>query len=349
MTTFIFALCLIALALVGVVVRKTYYYVPTRELKRQAERHDPLASSLYRAVAYGSSLRALLWLFIGLSSAGGIVLLARSAPLWLSLSAVLLLLWTAFYWLPASRVTSFGARLAVLATPPIVWLLNYLHPLLDRSVPKIERRYTAQPHTGLFERSDMMALLQQQAKQADNRLSQEELAIVTRALSFNDHKVSSILTPRQQIKTVLANEIVGPVLIDELHKLDQLFVLVKDKPKGTVIGVLQTQKLGLMSSGQVSEHMDKTVYFLHESDNLSEALHAFFVTNCPLFMVVNSFEEYVGVVTIEGVLRQLLGHIPGDDFEQYTDIAAVAGRHLKPKSVIKNTEKTDETTPEVVK
>lgn len=348
MTSFIFALILLALALAGVVVRKTYYYVPTRELKRQAERHDALASGLYQAVSYGSSLRALLWLFIGLTSAGGIVLLARAAPVWLSIGAVVLLLWVAFYWLPASRVTTYGARLALLVTPPIVWLLNYLHPLISRGAPKIEKRYSAQAHTGLFERADVMDLLEQQGRQADNRLSGEELEIVKRALSFNDHQVSSILTPRQQIKTVLANEIVGPVLIDELHKLDQLFVLVKDKPKGTIIGVLQGQKLGLMSSGQVSEHMDKTVYYLHESDNLSEALHAFFVTNCPLFVVVNNFEEYVGVVTIEAVLRQLLGHIPGDSFEQYSDVAAVAARHTGPKKPTKATEKTDEITPEVV-
>ena len=349
MTSFILALFLLALALAGVVVRKTYYYVPARELKRQAERHDKLASSLYQAVAYGSSLRALLWLFIGLTSAGGVVLLARAAPLWLSIVAVSSLLWVAFSWLPASRVTAFGARLAVFVTPSIVWLLNYLHPLLSRGAPKIERRLSAQPHTGLFERADIMDLLEQQGRQADNRLSQEELEIVSQALSFNDHQVSDILTARQRIKTILANEIVGPVLIDELHKLDQLFVLVKDKPKGSIIGILQTNKLGLMSSGQVNEHMDKTIYYLHESDNLSEALHAFFVTNCPLFVVVNSFEEYVGVVTIEAVLRQLLGHIPGDSFEQYRDITAVAARHTKRQHPTVATEKTDETTPEVVK
>jgi hypothetical protein len=54
------------------------------------------------------------------------------------------------------------------------------------------------------------------------------------------------------------------------------------------------------------------------------------------------------VVTIEAVLRQLLGHIPGDSFEQYADVAAVAARHTKSKKPNAVTEKTDETTPEVV-
>ncbi|MEO8105093.1 MAG: CBS domain-containing protein [Candidatus Saccharibacteria bacterium] len=345
MTSFIFATVLLALALAGVVIRKTYYYVPRRELKRLAARHDPLASRLYTAVAYGSSLRALLWLFIGLTSAGGVVLLARQAPLWLSLSAVLLLLWAAFSWLPASRVTPLGARLAVLVTPPIVWLLNYLHPLISRAAPLIERRYSAPHHTGLFERSDVVDLLDRQGRQADNRLTPEELAIISSALNFGDRQVSSLVTPRAAIKTILKNEIVGPVLIDELHKLDLPFVLVKDSPKGKICGLLRRQTLGLMSSGQVSEHMDKTVYYLHESDSLSEALHAFFVTNYPLFVVVNSFDEYVGVATIESVLKQLLGHMPGDDFEQYADRPAVAARHATPPPAA---EKADESTPEVV-
>jgi CBS domain containing-hemolysin-like protein len=90
--------------------------------------------------------------------------------------------------------------------------------------------------------------------------------------------------------------------------------------------------------------MHGSVYYVHENDSLSEALHAFFVTNHPLFVVVNSFEEFVGVLTVESILRQLLGHVPGDDFDQYTDLAAVAARHPRAKKSKKTAEtpvKTD--------
>jgi CBS domain containing-hemolysin-like protein len=65
-----------------------------------------------------------------------------------------------------------------------------------------------------------------------------------------------------------------------------------------------------------------------------------------MFVVINSFEEYVGILSIEKVLKQLLGHVPGDDFDQYANPVAVAARHTKrpePESLEPHEEKPDET------
>ncbi|MDB5164910.1 MAG: hypothetical protein JWL89_536 [Candidatus Saccharibacteria bacterium] len=344
MTSFIFAIILLILAIAGVVVRKTYYYLPLNELKRQAEKQDPLASRLYTAVAYGSSLRGLLWLFIALTSAGGFVLLARSVSPWLSFAVVIALLWAAFSWLPASRVTSLGARLTASVTPLVTWILNYIHPLFSRGTSLVEKRYTATHHTGLFERSDVIELIERQQQQADNRLSEEELEIIKRALSFSDYKVRDVLTPRKAIHTVLIDDTIGPILIDELHKSGQEYALVRASAKGAFVGTLSAKRLGLRTDGRVRDVMDDTVYYVHENDVLSEALHAFFVTNYPVFVVVNSFEEYVGIITVENVLHELLGHIPGDDFDQYADLSAVAARHPRTKKT-KNQAANPEETP----
>ena len=325
--TLLLAVILLLLAMAGVVVRKTYYHLPLHELKRRAEKHEALASQLYRAVAYGNSLRSLLWLYIGLTSAASIIVLARLLPFWISLLIVGPLLWVAFSLVPATRVTSIGARLTIAVTPVVAWLLNYAHPLLSRGADLVEGRYVVADHTKLYERDDLIELIERQQRQSDNRLTDEELEIVKRALSFDDYKVRDVLTPRQGVKTLLAADTIGPVLIDDLHKSAQGYALVKDKPKGDVVGSLDFKQLSLHSSGQVKDVMQATVYYLHENDSLSEALHAFFVTNHPFFVVLNSFEEFLGILTIEDVLKQLLGHVPGEDFDQYADPSAVAARH----------------------
>ncbi|MDB5170801.1 MAG: hypothetical protein JWO35_495 [Candidatus Saccharibacteria bacterium] len=349
MANFIFACILLLLAIAGVVVRKTYYYVPVLELKRRAEHQDAVAAQLYRAVAYGNSLRVLLWVFIALTSAGGFVLLSRQAPVWLSFVAVIALLWAAFSWLPASKVTKTGTKLTSFVTPIIAWLLNYLHPLLSRSGDIIEKRYSATAHTGIFEREDLLALIDRQQHQEGSRLSQEELEIAKRALSFDDYKVGDILTPRKHIKTVLAEDTLGPILIDELHKGGHPYVLVRESPKGAFVGSLDFAHLDHHRSGKVKDFMNPTVYYVHENDRLSEALHAFFVTNHALFIVVNSFEEYVGIITVESMLRQLLGHVPGDDFDEYANLSAVAARHHQAKKPKKSAETPVKTDEEVVK
>jgi len=330
MTNFIFAAGLLLLALLGVVARKTYYYLPLRELKRRAAKRDPQAAQLYRAAAYGNSLRGFLWLYIGLTSAASLILLARMLPVWVSLLIVGPLLWLAFSFIPATRTTKSGIFLTKLMTPPLVWLLNYLHPLLSRGADKVERRYLAADHTKLFEREDLLELIKNQHHQPDSRITDEELEIASRALGFGDHHVRDIMIPRKQTKTVLADDTIGPILIDEVHKSGQDYALVREARKGPFVGTLAFKRLDLQSSGKVRGIMEPAVYYLHENDSLSQALHAFFVTNHPLFVVVDNLEEYIGVLTIENVLRQLLGHVPGDDFDQYADITLVAARHAKP-------------------
>lgn len=327
MNNIVYAVVFLLLAFGGIVVRKTYFRLPVRELKRRAERHDKTAQMLYRAVAYGNSLRGLLWLYIGLMSAAGLILLARQLHIWVSLLIVGPLLWIAFSLIPASRITTLGTWLTVTVTPPIAWLLNYLHPLLSRGADIVRRRYAAPEHTNLYERDDLINLLERQQDQQDSRFTQEELEIAIRALRFDDHLVADIMTPRKKIKTVLAGDTVGPILINDLHKSGQEQALVREKAKGPFVGSLRFSQLGIDSKGHVRDIMQPTVYYVHENDTLGEALHAFFTTNHPVFVVINSAEEYVGVISVEDILRQLVGHLPGDGFDQYSDPEAVASRH----------------------
>ncbi|HVA11064.1 MAG TPA: CBS domain-containing protein [Candidatus Dormibacteraeota bacterium] len=345
MNNYIFGIVFLILALFGIVLRKTYFSLPLAELKRRARKHESHAEKLYRAAAYGNSLRSLLWLYIGLTSALSLILLARQLPVWLGVLIVGPLLWIVFSLLPASRSTRFGIALTRLATPLIAWLLNLLHPLLSRGGDFVQLHFAAPKHTGLYERDDLLQLIKHQQSLPDSRISREELEIVERALNFDSYKVCNVLAPRNHVKTVLADDVIGPVLIDELHKNGQDYVLVRESKKGPFVGTLAFSKLSIKSSGQVRDFMDTTVYYLHENDPLSEALHAFIVTNHPLFVVVDSYEEYVGIVSVEHILNKLLGHIPGDDFDQYTDSAAVAARHTKaekPEEATKPPVKTDD-------
>jgi len=326
MSDLTWAIVFLLLALSGIVLRKTYFYLPLHELQRQALKHDEVAERLYKAAAFGNSLRGLLWLYIGLTSAASIVLFARELPIWASLLVVGPLIWIAFSLIPATRRTYLGTELTILATPLIAWFLNYLHRPISRIADLLSRRYVIGHHTRLFEREDLLELLRRQQEQPDNRIPEEELVIARRALGFDDHRVADLLTPRKEVKAISADDTVGPILIDEIHKSGGL-VLVRDGgKKGPIVGSLQTSQLSLQSKGKVRDVMDDTVYYLHENDKLSEALHAFFVTNHPLFVVIDGFEDYVGIITVENIIKHLLGHLPGSDFDQYADPAAVAGR-----------------------
>lgn len=346
MTTIILAVVLLLIASAAVVIRKTYFYLPVRELQRQARQGDPLARKLYSAVAYGNSLKVLLWLVAGGATAGSIYVLQRVAPAWLDIVAVILLLTLVYAWLPAGKLSNIGTRLTLLVTPAFTKILNYLHPTFSRAAIPIEKRQARARHTGIYEREDLLNLLEQQANQTDNRLDEKEMQTVQRALEFDDYKVGDVLTSRSQIKTISADETVGPILIDELHKLDAPLVLVAGKDKADIVGILPVSQLGIHSMGKVRNHMIKALNYLNEDDSLAQALQAFQATGQSMFLVVDDSQEYLGMVTIENVLAKLTGDLSTDDFDEYQDIAAVAARHEHDNDVIEESVEPEDSTEE---
>lgn len=330
MISIIFAfLCFVA-AFWFASVRKTYASVPLAELRRRANKHDVMAKRLYEAASYGASLQTVLWVFVIFFSCLGAVLFVSEAPSFISLIVLTAALYLAYVWLPRSRVkgyekwitsltTAFLARIMAAVTPPIRWLHN------------IAKQPAPFEHTMVFEREDLIELLTRQQTQADSRLNTEELEIVKHVLTFGDYAVRDVMKPRSGLRTVHANETIGPILIDELHQAHMEHVLVQDSQNSEIVGTLTIGTLGIHSSGKVRDAMESTIYYLHESDSLSVALHAFFVTNHPLFVVTNSYEEFVGVLSVQSLLKRLIGHIPGQEFEDYANVHAVAARHPRPK------------------
>jgi CBS domain containing-hemolysin-like protein len=330
MISFISALMLLGLALLAIVMRKAYHSVPTKELKRRAAAGDAWAQQYYRAVAYGHTLDVLLWFIIGCAGAGGFIILSRLAPVALSFIAVVLLIWVFYAILPVSRMTSWGNRVTLLLTPFVARLLHGLHPLLRRGAYVIEKRSNSETHTGLFERRDLLELIEKQLHQPDSRFSTEELMIVAQTLNFNDVVVHDILTPWSRVTSVTVGDVVGPVMIDEAHRSGQPLLPVVTKAEGSaeqVVGTLQVHQLGIESHGSAADVMDKVVYYLHEDDSLTEALHAFYVTNQPQFIVLDSSGAYVGIVTMSAMLHKLLGELPGAAAEVYMDYSDVSHRH----------------------
>ena len=190
---------LVILTFLAVSLQRTYSQVPLRELKRRARQGDELSAAILRAVGYGHSLRAVLWFFIGISSAGFFVVVSQIAPVWFALTASGLLVWVGFVIIPASRVTFVGRKLAAWCAPILAKILTFLHPVIDWIVRFIHKHRPVHVHTGLYDRRDLIDLLEQQQVMPENRIEKSELEIALHALTFGDHTVSEHMTPRRVV------------------------------------------------------------------------------------------------------------------------------------------------------
>jgi CBS domain containing-hemolysin-like protein len=347
---------LASLALVSVSLLKTYRHVSLRELKRRAREGDELAAALYVAVAYGHTLGAVLWFLVGVTNALFFVWVARTTPPWFAVVVSAALLWYAFVWMPSRDVTRFSTWLAVRLAPILAKLMNYLHPVVEHVTKFIDAHKPITVHTGLYDREDLLHLIQDQAIQPDSRIERVELEVAFHALTFGDHLVRDVMTPRRVVKMVAAEAEIGPILMSELHDSGFSRFPVYSGKRDNIAGTLYLRDLvNAKHGGHIEDIMQKHAAFVHEEQPLTDALQAILRTRRHLFVVVNSFEEFVGIITMEDVLERIVGKPIYDEFDEYEDLRAVAARaakkehqqHLEAeKSEEKPPEKPEEPTPE---
>lgn len=327
MISLIISLILTVLLLAATVLLKTYKSVPLKELKRQARSGDDLASALYKVAAYGRSVDILLWFFIGIVTAALFTFLARHSSPFISVILIAIILWFGFLWLPRSHNTQFGRRLAKVMAPSLHWLIDFIYPILGRVETFINKRRPITLHTGLFTKDDLIDLFEQQREQLDNRISNDELLIARNALIFGEQQVSSVMTPRRVMKTVSSKDSISPVVMEELHKSGHSRFPVYGDSDDNFVGILfMKDMIKSKKGGLVKDLMNPNVYYVHDENNLSDVLQAFIKTHNHLFLVVNSFEEIVGLITMEDVIEQILGKPILDEFDEYDSLRSVAAK-----------------------
>jgi len=301
--------------------------ISTKELKRRARSGDKIAERLYKTAAYGASADILLWL-LGGSALGLAVVLGHQASWWLALIiviAALLLLWTPKK--PGAYGSAAWSATSMLSVP-ISKLLSWLQPVLGR----LGKKEPALVHAGIYEKADLLDLLSHQNHRVDNRIPEADLKLAFNALQLGDKTVGMVMKPRRSVSWVNEDDSIGPLLMDELHAsgLTSFPVIngsAKKNVNPEVVGTLYLSDLiGKAAGGRVGDAMAKKVYFINESDTLRAALAAFNKTHQHLLVVVNNFEEVVGVLTFDQMLALILGESSADTFDQYHDKKAVAAK-----------------------
>jgi CBS domain containing-hemolysin-like protein len=309
--------------LLSVLIDQAVRSMPIKELRRRARHgNHPEEAAIYKVAGYGRSVQALLWI-LGTASVAGLFLMAISASTGIAVLLVIIASWIMAVSHPLSRLDGFLGKMAAKSSPLFVFLLSHLNPILR---PLAKARKT-KPHTGLYEKEDLLELLNNQ-RQHESRINPQDLQLATGALNFADRLVREIMLPDSEVKYVSASAAIGPLLMDELHKSGgNCFPVVKsaNAEKKEIVGTLYLRDvMNHKGSGAVRDEMHKNVEYINEDQTLYEALAAFLKVQVQMLVVLNNFGEAAGLLTLDKVLEQILGEVPQTEFDNYEDPEAVA-------------------------
>lgn len=162
-------------------------------------------------------------------------------------------------------------------------------------------------------------------------LTPEQKVQLRKGLSFSGVSVSEIMTPRSMIEGIEASELLGPLVLDDLHKTGHSRFPVIEEDIDHVVGMLYIHDLLVLDASRktmtAAKAMEPRVFYIKQSQTLDHALAAFLKSRHHLFVVVNEYRETVGLLSLEDVIETLLGRRIVDEFDAHEDLRAVAERN----------------------
>lgn len=164
----------------------------------------------------------------------------------------------------------------------------------------------------------------------DTSLPQEERSQLLKLLAAPQVLVRDTMTPLRKLVTLAADDTLGPLLLDRLHKEERgVFpVMAADgKPAGLLF---MNDALRLMRQvPSVAEAMRPDVGYLPASMPLSIAFRVAAARHQPLYLVVDASAKIVGSVTLEQMSNHLLGrtlHKVDGDFFDHQAVSAMSSK-----------------------
>lgn len=229
--------------------------------------------------------------------------------------------------LPQAFFTRYTRQLSTWVVPVAQLVLWVCTPIAGPIAWVLDRVLGAELPT-LHSREEILAMVEEHRVNAGGTIDIQEEAIVKGALSFSGKRIRQIMTPAQNVQSVREDQTLSLQVLKKLQASGHSRFPVLEPTKGAPIGILYLRDLaGMVVDGQTAGQLARPqMYFVNELLPLDDVMNAFAKTKSHLYIVVDEHEQMTGVVSIEDVLAEILGHELRDSFTQYNDLEKVAHR-----------------------
>lgn len=289
-----------------------------RDLKRKAKLGDKNAKRVLplRKNAH-LSLAAILFTNIGAVSASSLVLEPHLNGLLAGLvSTVLIVIFgevfpQAFF---VKRALSVTAQLV----PMLRLMIVLTYPLSKPLQLLLDKLFGHGEGAKLQSREELGLIISEHAGHNGSELDEDEVEIIRGALTLSEKRVRDIMTPIKSVYFLQPNELVDDKKIDEIKALGWSRIPVMNKQRTICFGLVLMKDL-------VDMDFEREPVFVHDlplhatqvvgSMTALDTLLRRFIRNGVHLVPVERDDKIVGVVTIEDLLEEIVGH----EIEDETD------------------------------
>lgn len=207
----------------------------------------------------------------------------------------------------------------VAALTPMLKLMIFLTYPVSKPLQLLLDKMFAHEQAKLHSRHELGMMISEHLGTKESELDEDEVEIIRGALQLSEKRVHSIMTPIENVSWLRPSDVIDGKMIDQIKSTGHSRIPVFNAGKTICFGVLLVKELVDIDFDETSPRVDDL--YLHPAQTvgsmtaLDTMFRKFIGANTHL-MPVERDDQIVGVVTIEDLLEEILGHEIQDETDQ---------------------------------
>ncbi len=209
---------------------------------------------------------------------------------------------------------------------PLVKFFTFIFYPIAWPIAKLLDKILGKEEDTIWSKKEIKEIIKYHEDSQDSDLDQDEEDILLGALSFSEKKVKKIMTPKNVVFTVEENAFLDNELLAKIKKTGFTRVPVFREREDNIVGVLNIKSLiNLQEGRKVYDIYDRhKISEVLEDDKLDDLLNSFIRKKSHIAFVKNIHGTFLGIVTMEDVIEEIISKEIVDETDQYEDMREVS-------------------------
>jgi len=163
-------------------------------------------------------------------------------------------------------------------------------------------------------------------------IDEKESDVIENVLRLDKIKVKDVLTPRSVVFAVDEKRTIKDIVSNEKNVFNFSRIPVYKKSSENIVGISLTKKIfeqALKDDSVSISTIARKMFCINENVPVSKALDLFVKKKEHMFLVLDGYDQTVGIVTLEDCIETLLGVEIVDESDDVEDMRALAKYQMK--------------------
>ncbi len=221
---------------------------------------------------------------------------------------------------------SFGAKTA----PVVRFLLFILYPI-TKPISWVLDKFLGEELQTVYSKKELMRIVAEHEDSPNSALDLDEERIIIGALSFSDKLARDIMTPETVVYSVEESSEVTDELLQTIRENGFSRIPVyKDSPDN-LTGFIHVRDLVGYKGKTITKTVDRNMITVSEMIKLDVLKNKMLNEHRHIVFVKNEFGAFVGVVSLEDILEEIIGREIVDEDDEHEDMREYAREQAKRK------------------